>query len=367
MFGGTWFGRTHFPLVMGVFVVLVTATIGAREHPLGPLGYLLLILPAFVLLARNRYPLAVFLVVAPLVAAYYASGQPAGPAPVYAFLALFTLAMRRGPLVAGLAVGGVLTAGAGLALLVEPKLVPTSRVGFVVAWAGVAVAAGAALAARRSGLAARREQAQERTRRLAEAERLRIAREVHDVVAHSLAMINVQAGVGAHVADRRPEQAKAALMAIKEASHAALADLRATLAVLRSGAGHAPAPSLRRLADLTDATGAAGLPVRVDGEPGELPAAVDSAAYRIVQESLTNAVRHARDATAITVRFSRAEGGIEVLVCDDGSGSVAPGSGNGLRGMRERAEALGGTLSAGARAEGGFQVRAVLPVAGGAT
>jgi signal transduction histidine kinase len=366
MFGGIWFGRTHLSLGMGAFVVLITAMIGGQTgHLLGPVGYLLLVLPAFVLLLRNRYPVAVFLVVSALVVTYYGSGQPGGPALLYAIFALFTLATLRGALVAALAGGGVLAGGAVLARLVEPKQELDGRVGFAIAWAGMAIAAGAALAARRSGLAARRAQAHERTKRFAEAERLRIAREVHDVVAHSLAMINVQAGVGAHVADRHPEQAKAALLAIKEASHTALDDLRATLAVLRSGEGHAPSPSLRRLADLTDATGAAGLPVQVHGEPGELPAAVDSAAYRIVQESLTNAVRHARDATAITVRFARADEGIEVLVHDDGSGSVAPGSGNGLRGMRERAEALGGTLAAGARADGGFQVHAVLPVPGG--
>src|SRR5439155_17968061 len=125
------------------------------------------------------------------------------------------------------------------------------------------------------------------------------------VVAHSLAMINVQAGVGAHVADRRPDEAKAALLAIKEASQSALADLRATLAVLRGTQDRAPAPSLRRLAELTDATSAAGLRVEVDGEPGELPAPVDSAAFRIVQESLTNAVRHARAVSEINLSFVR--------------------------------------------------------------
>ncbi|HEV2780603.1 MAG TPA: sensor histidine kinase [Actinophytocola sp.] len=326
--------------------------------------YAWLAAPALVLLARNRYPLTVFLAVSALVWSYYATGHPGGPAAVYAIFALFSLTMRRGPLVAGVAGAAVLTGWVVAGLVLQGGL--DGRAGFVVAWSGMAVAAGAALTARRNTMAARRERAEERTMRLAEEERLRIAREVHDVVAHSLAMINVQAGVGAHVADRRPEQAKAALLAIKEASHTALADLRATLAVLRSGQGRAPAPSLRRLAELTEPTAAAGLRVDVDGNPGELPAPVDSAAYRIVQESLTNAVRHAKDASRIRVRFARTAGSIEVVVSDDGSGSVDPdpgsGSGNGLRGMRERAAALGGTLTAGARPEGGFEVRAVLPV-----
>ena len=133
--------------------------------------------------------------------------------------------------------------------------------------------------------------------------------------------------------------------------------------MLRTGdAAKAPAPSLRRLADLTGATTAAGLGVQVEGEPGDLPAPIDSAAYRIVQESLTNAVRHATGATAITVRFARQNGSLEVVVDDDGNGSTEPKTGNGLRGMRERAEALGGTLDAGTRPEGGFEVRAVIPV-----
>ncbi|HEV8555694.1 MAG TPA: sensor histidine kinase [Actinophytocola sp.] len=354
--------RAPLSLGLGVFVVVVSNVIGSHQgHLLGPLGYLLIVPPAFILLLRNRFPLTVFLTVAPLVWLYYGTGQPGGPAALYAILAVFNLSLRRGPLIAGSAAAGLLGAGV-LAGLIAGQSLEDPRIGFAVAWSGMAVAAGAALAARRNSLAARREQAEERSRRLAEEERLRIAREVHDVVAHSLAMINVQAGVGAHVADRRPEEAKQALLAIKAASHTALEDLRATLAVLRSGEGRAPAPSLTRLADLTEATTAAGLPVQVEGEPGELPAPVDSAAYRIVQESLTNAVRHAKAVTGVTVRFARADGSIEIMVDDDGTGSVEPGSGNGLRGMRERAEALGGTLSAGPRAEGGFQVRARLPL-----
>jgi signal transduction histidine kinase len=363
---GWWIGRAGASIGLGVFVVVATSMIGYRsDHPPNVLGYVLLIAPALIMLLRNRYPLTVFLIVGPLVWLYYASGNPGGPAGVYLILALFALSVRRGAVVAGVAAAGLSVAGLLGWFAVDGQLHLDGRIGFGVAWAGMAIAAGAALTARRNSRTARKEQAEERTRRLAEEERLRIAREVHDVVAHSLAMINVQAGVGAHVADRRPEEAKAALLAIKQASQSALADLRATLAVLRGTQDRAPAPSLRRLTELTDATSAAGLQVEVDGEPGELPAPVDSAAYRIVQESLTNAVRHAKDATRITVRFAPSNGSIEVVVRDDGAGSVDPGSGNGLRGMRERAEALGGTLNAGAAEEGGYEVRAVLPVHGG--
>ncbi|WP_246018608.1 sensor histidine kinase [Saccharothrix australiensis] len=203
-----------------------------------------------------------------------------------------------------------------------------------------------------------KERAAERRGRQVEEERLRIAREVHDVVAHSLAMINVQAGVAAHVADRRPEEAVKALRAIKVASGHALDDLRATLGVLRTGEGTTPAPSLSRLDELVGPVPKA----RVVGEPGEVPAPVDAAAYRVVQESLTNALRYAPDATEITVAFVRTASALELTVRDDGSGAPAPqGAGTGLRGMRERVAALGGELSAGPRAGGGFEVRAVLP------
>lgn len=199
----------------------------------------------------------------------------------------------------------------------------------------------------------------ERRDRQVEEERLRIAREVHDVVAHSLAMINVQAGVAAHVADRRPEEAVKALKAIKEASGHALEDLRATLGVLRTGEGTAPVPSLARLDELVGPVPKA----RVVGEPGELPLPVDAAAYRVVQESLTNALRYAPDATAVTITFTRSDDALTLSVRDDGSGAPGgrQGAGTGLRGMRERVEALGGRFDAGPHPEGGFEVRAVLP------
>jgi signal transduction histidine kinase len=212
----------------------------------------------------------------------------------------------------------------------------------------------------------RRDQLAERRRARRQEERSRIAREVHDVVAHSLAMINVQAGVAAHVADRRPEEALTALLAIKEASRAALADLRATLGMLRSGDGIGPVPGLAGLPELI---GPVGLPVEVRGEPGKLPAHLDATAYRIVQEALTNVVRHARGATGVTVGFDRGDDVLRLTVTDDGTGPNRTGPdgtvpGNGIRGMRERVEAVGGELDAGGSPGGGFRVRAVLPLGG---
>jgi signal transduction histidine kinase len=281
-------------------VFVLAVTTAVHGRPLDAWTCVWLIATVALLFWRQRYPFAVIAVTAASVWLYYVTGHPGGPIVIVPIIAAFAL--------------------------------------------------------RQASLA-------ERRRRQVEEERLRIAREVHDVVAHSLAMINVQAGVAAHVADRRPEEAVKALLAIKEASGTALADLRATLGVLRSGEGTTPVPSLRRMRELLDAVTT---PVEVIGEPGDLPAPVDTAAYRILQESLTNALRYATDATLITVAFRREDDHLELAVRDNGTGAPpSVGAGTGLRGMRERVEALGGELTAGRLARGGFEVRALLPLRGG--
>ncbi|WP_228713579.1 sensor histidine kinase [Prauserella endophytica] len=352
------------PLALTAFVLGIT-TIAATQQPhaqhLDVLGYGLLCGAALPLLARKRFPVSVFAVSIACALAYYWSGYPGGPAILLPALALYTVALVRGPLVASIA-GAVLVV-AGYVFFVAAGLgwLPDARAAGLVAGVAAVIGIGTAVRNRGTALAAAREQETERRERLAEQERLRIAREVHDVVAHSLAMINVQAGVAAHVADRKPEQAKEALRNIKEASASALTDLRATLAVLRTGENRAPAPSLRQLDELLDHARTAGLVVRLRGHAGELPAPVDAAAYRILQESLTNVVRHANQARLVEVRLSRANGSLRLSVRDDGSGAASPKVGNGLRGMRERAEALGGTADAGP-VDGGFEVRAVIPI-----
>jgi signal transduction histidine kinase len=208
-------------------------------------------------------------------------------------------------------------------------------------------------------------------RALVDAERLRIARELHDVVAFSFATISVQAGVAAHLADARPDVAAEALRTIKAISGEASRELRAILGVMRrtAGAGEVPLHGVARLDALAAATTGAGLATRVvvSGRRRGLPPAVDSAAYRIVQEALTNALRHAGAASAVvTVRYEPARLVIEVL--DDGrgpgrtDGELEPGSGHGIAGMRERAQALGGELDAGSPPRGGFRVHASLPI-----
>jgi len=218
---------------------------------------------------------------------------------------------------------------------------------------------------------AERTREEEALRRVGE-ERLRIARDLHDMVAHAMVAINVQAGVGAHLLARDPEQARSTLLDIQRVSGEALADLRATLGALRAGDTEAPVLPTQRWGDLEELGAglrSAGVEVAVDIDPAtsDAPSTVAATGYRIVQEALTNVVRHAPGAHA-QVRVTREAVGVVLEVTDDGRGAVpvgapAPdGSGHGLRGMRERALAVGGTLDAGPTADGGWRVRATLPV-----
>jgi signal transduction histidine kinase len=208
---------------------------------------------------------------------------------------------------------------------------------------------------------------EDEARRRVDAERLRIARELHDVVAHTMSTINLRAGVAAHVSRDLPEQVADALGAIRDASKNGLRELRAILAVLRQvdeSEPTGPIPGLGELPLLIETVRSAGLPVEVAvvGEQRALPAALELAAYRIVQESLTNTLRHAGPATA-TVRLAYADGHLDLDVADTGTGgsSDAGGAGHGLIGMRERALAAGGTLEACPGTAGGFHVSARLP------
>lgn len=205
---------------------------------------------------------------------------------------------------------------------------------------------------------------EDEARRRVDEERLRIAREMHDVLAHSLASINVQAGVTLHLLQKHPEQIPDGLAAIKAASGEALQELRDALGVLRQEDDGSTA-RLASLETLIDSAQTAGLRVRVRtvGPTYDLPAPVDLAAYRIVQESLTNAIRYAAPAdVTVALEYSPAE--LRIRVEDDGNGPTVPsanGAGTGITGMRERASALGGRLDAGPRSVRGFYVHAVLP------
>jgi signal transduction histidine kinase len=219
------------------------------------------------------------------------------------------------------------------------------------------------------------EQAREElARRAVVEERLRLARELHDVVAHAMSVIAVQSGVGAHVADTQPKEARRSLAAIEATSRAALEELRRLLGVLRQAdepqGDLAPVPGLADLDVLLAEVTKAGLAVKlqVNGTRPPLPAGVDLSAYRIVQEALTNVVKHAGSARAqVVVGYGYQDVTVEVI--DDGRGAVTSvsdgrvGTGHGLIGMRERVQAFGGDLEAGPRPGGGFRVAARLPLA----
>ena len=221
-----------------------------------------------------------------------------------------------------------------------------------------------------------REVREQERRRYAYEERLRIARDVHDVVGHSLAVITMQAGVALHLLDKeraaqpRPDRVADSLEAIKKTSREALTELRTTLEIFRADSGEprSPLPGLGRLDDLVNGLRSAGREVALAQEQADdLPpvsAAVDQAAFRIIQESLTNVVRHAPTAHA-TVRVTRETGMLAVEVSDDGPATSVPPDGNGIRGMRERARAVGGTVQVSVREPSGLVVRADLPLAEG--
>ena len=227
---------------------------------------------------------------------------------------------------------------------------------------------GFAVVGQRTYARARRE---EETQRRVTEERLRIARELHDVVSHSISTINVQAGVAAHVMGERPEQAREALLAIKETSKETLRELRGILQVLRQVDDvepRGPAPGLAQLDILVKTASEAGVPTKTSilGTARPLPAAIDLAAYRIIQESLTNVVRHAGRASAeVTLAYEASR--IVIDVSDDGRGplpTTADAGGHGIAGIRERVGAAGGGMEVGQRDGRGFRLRAWLPTNG---
>ncbi|QLQ36371.1 sensor histidine kinase [Micromonospora robiginosa] len=347
---------------------------GPPRDPLTAGAVLLALVGCAALALRRRSPLPVLAVVTVTAATALLVQQARGPFVLTVALAAYTVAARtdrRTAVAAGTASGLVLGGCAVAALGVgwwDPAVV------VLLLWFGVAVAAGDAVRSRRAYVAVLEERARraERTReeearrRVAE-ERLRIARELHDVVAHHIALINVQAGVAGHLLRERPDAAEEALGHVRSAARTVLDELATLLGLLRRGEPDAPtepAPGLGRLDALVDGF-ATGQPVRwtLTGRPRPLPSAVDVAAYRIIQESLTNAHRHAPGA-AVTVGVTYSATGVVVEVRDAGPGPTGPGepgAGLGLLGMRERAEAVGGAFHAGRLPEGGFLVRAELP------
>ena len=282
------------------------AEVGSRPlTDFGYLGYALLIVSGLVLAVRRRWPVPVFVLTALASLVYYAVGFPDGPGWLALFVALYTLTAygdgRRSLLIAGVGIA-VLAIGW---LIAAADIEPAAAIGWVffrIAASVMAAALGesvrsrrviAAEAVERAGRAERTREEEARSR--VDAERLRIAREVHDTVAHAIAIINVQAGVTAYVLDKRPERAREALVTIEQTSSQALREMRAILGVLRdSDDGRVPHPGLGQIHELTAKAREAGLDIKVELTPSAppLPSAVDSTAYRILQESITNVIRH---------------------------------------------------------------------------
>ena len=341
----------------------------------GVATYVLLAIGGASLIARRRYPVGV-LAVTLAVAIWPGVASQHGPVWIALIVAFFTAvqARQRAAAVASLVIGYV-------ASIWPPWLIGSpghASAGFAVGLAILLLfllAVAEVIRARGQRAAALEHSRQEELRRRAGEERMRIARDLHDVVAHNISVINVQANTALHLMDRQPDRARSALTTINEVSGQALVELRSVLGVLRAvdeGAPRAPAPGLARLGDLADTAAAAGLAVRVEesGQSVPLPADVDLAAYRIVQEALTNSARHS-GGTKATVRIVYGEDALMVDVHDDGAPrppgrppGPPRGAGSGIAGMTERAAALGGTLQAGPRPGGGFAVQARLPLPG---
>ena len=331
----------------------------------------LLELTALPLAVRRRWPLAVLgVTLAAAIAGdlLFSGFQLPGPA-----IALYTVAAhceRRHSLVAAgtTAVALVVPVVAGAAT--EPLFALAMYAVFAAAWA-----LGENLRTRRAYLgelearAERLEREQDEAARRAVAdEQARIARELHDVISHNVSVMVVQAAAGGDVFETRPERAREVLGSIESTGREALAELRRLLGVVRPAddapAGdYAPTPGLARLPELIEQVSATGLRVslKVEGKPRDLAASLDLCAYRIVQEALTNTLKHARASHAdIALRYADAALALEIV--DDGSGHGADGAGRGIIGMRERAALFGGELVAGPRAERGYAVTATLPL-----
>ncbi|WP_250030905.1 sensor histidine kinase [Paractinoplanes maris] len=375
--------RPDLPYLLGGVVLggflLGNAAVAPDADPVRAVDVALVLAMAAALAVCRRYPVPALLVVAASMLALHVRVH-AGVSASFAVLATVYIAAWRGHRVAAAVtslafLGGFLAYDISAAPAARPGQQVVERTTLLLGWFVAANVAGLVARQRRAYLEQVEQRAAdaERTReemalRRAGEERLRIARDLHDSLTHSISVIKVQAGIAVHLARKHGEEPLPALLAIQEAGGAAMRELRETLEVLRAPAA-ADRVGLDRVEELAERTRAAGVPVRltVTGGPAELPVEVDQAGYRVVQEALTNVARHAGPAGA-EVRLDYAPACLTVSVVDDGPGPatrpVTPGVG--LNGMRERVTGLGGTLQAAHRDEGGFAVRAVFPLDGAA-
>jgi signal transduction histidine kinase len=360
-------------LVVGLVTIGGTA-LAASHHDhrdIGVAGVVLLALAVLALPLRHRSPSGALIFVLAVSLAYWSLGYPRGPIFLPLLIVFFQAVLtghRR------VAIGCLVVGFLGFPWL-----------GYLIGWTpypgwGEVVALGTWLIALLSItelVRSRRDRAREMARTRAEElrrragdERLQIARDLHDAVAHNMSLINIQASVALHLMDEEPDQAARALTTIKQASKEALVELRSILGVLRQvdeDAPRTPTPSLERLDDLVSNAEASGIDVTVEigGDLTDLPLNTDLAAFRIIQESLTNVARHS-DVPVALVRIRAEDGTLGLEILDEGSGGTGapelPAGGNGIAGMQERAASVGGRLEAGPRPGRGFAVRAELPI-----
>ena len=376
--------RPHFGAVIAASIFHLAGANEAADQgrvflTMTPPVYALLLAGPVALLWRRRFPVAVFAVAATTSIGFAAVAAPRFFWTVAPLIALFHLARTGRRVAAMISAGAAYVSYLLICVFLADRLELAAPVRpdvreMIVLAAGLAGAIflGGAAKVRAEHFAemvkvrAERERAeQEQQRRQASEERLRIARELHDVIGHHLSLINVQAGVGLHLMDSRPEQAREALSAIKTASSEALREVRAVLGALRTEDEAAPRQPALGLTRLDELTADAGLPVttEVTGEMRALPAEVDRAAYRIVQEALTNVRRHAGPGATASVAVDYLPAALHLAIRNDTGEAVEAQRdppGTGIAGMRARAESLGGTLRAGP-VDGGYLVSVLLP------
>ncbi|WP_260460469.1 sensor histidine kinase [Streptomyces sp. WAC04114] len=363
-------------VVAAVSAVALALLVDGGRRP-DAVGWVLLVACNVPIAWRRRRPLLVLLAVVACVAPYHALDNPhSAPTPA-TYIALYTVAVTGRPLRTVLVGAGVI--GLSVSVMLTVSMHEALEVLRISGWVVAVLFCGVDVRVYRQYVAsiveraerAERTREEEARRRVAE-ERLRIARDLHDLLAHSITLIGVQTSVAAHVLAADPERldretVAKALDDIAETCRSARGELRTTLEVLREHGPpdvRGPLPGLDGLPDLARAARLAGARVEQTVRTAHAPPAVGAAAYRIVQEALTNAVRHAGPEPAVHVTLDERDGALHLSVRDDGTGPAPGGTpGFGLVGMRERARSVGGTLDAGPHTGGGFEVMAVLPLA----
>ncbi|GGZ99240.1 sensor histidine kinase [Streptomyces bluensis] len=384
----TWVDSFWAVVLLGISTVSGTAGHGA-ERAVSPAAWIpIMILLCLVVALRRRLPEEMLLLAAAMGVAQLITDVPPGPVDFAMLVIIYTVAVTGARWASRFALVGGLSAGV-LAQLRWPAeqsgplgdiaIAVFQTVPFALAWVlGDSLRTRRAYFAQLEERAARLEKEREAQSKVAvAAERARIARELHDVVAHNVSVMVVQADGAAYVLDAAPDQAKKALETISSTGRQALAEMRRLLGVLRTGehqesGEYVPQPDVEQLDELIEQCRSSGLPVdfRIEGTPRPLPSGVELTAYRIVQEALTNTRKHGGPNAGASVRLVYFDDGLGLLVEDDGKGAPHEmyedggfdGQGHGLIGMRERVGMVGGTLDAGPRPGGGFRISALLPL-----